>query len=96
MTKRRRMSKYSYTFSFSSLIADLPVVAALRVARIARGGSDGAAEAKLMVSEKVAATRDFLAALLSGRLGKDPRRIAAVAWTEIGRKVHANRTRLEG
>lgn len=79
-----------------SLCFDAAFVIPLRSARIARGGSAGAHEAWLMVSEKVAAAATLQSSLLSGRLGHDPGQVTARVMGHYARKVRANRKRLGG
>jgi len=70
-------------------------VVALRLARLAKGGSSGWAEARRMTTEKIdaLATLQFAAAMtvLSGRQGAS---IAREAIGIYGKRVRANRRRL--
>jgi hypothetical protein len=79
-----------------SLIADVPAVVCLRLAKIARGGPSGKEEAKLMVTEKVAGAIHLQWALLNGNFGSNPRTMADGIVDHLARKVRANRRRLGG
>ena len=69
-------------------------VMALRTARIAAGGSVGAAEAELMVTEKVRAAIELQTRLMTGALGKTPPRATQGTLKHYRRKVAANKRRL--
>ncbi|MBW8785051.1 MAG: hypothetical protein JF593_10520 [Novosphingobium sp.] len=79
-----------------AVAADAGVVIALRSAKLAAGGAEGAAEFWLMVNEKAAAMALLQTTLLTGNLGRNPRVIADRAIAHVGRKVRANRKRLGG
>jgi hypothetical protein len=66
----------------------------LRSHLIAGGGAQGAKEAKLMVSEKVAVHQELVAGLLAGRLGKTPLAVTARMTRRMLKGVRANRQRL--
>lgn len=87
-------SLFRYGVDLFSLCIDASAVMALRSAKIAAGGPSGAKEARLMVSEKLAAVTELQKALLSGKLGKDPRRICDNVLSHVHRKVKANKRRL--
>ena len=70
------------------------VVMGLRTLKIAQGGELGAAEADLMVREKVAAGLALGAIALSGGLGASPASASARTLAHYRRKVRANRRRL--
>lgn len=69
-------------------------VIGLRSLRIAQGGASGRAEAKRMVSEKVAAAADLQVRALTGGLGATPASASARTIAHYRRKVNANRRRL--
>lgn len=69
-------------------------VMTLRMARIAAGGSAGAAETDLMVPEKVRAAIDLQTRLMTGALGFTPLGVVQGSVTHYRRKVAANRKRL--
>jgi len=69
-------------------------VIGLRTFKIAQGGSAGAAEAELMVREKVAAGAALGALALRGGLGASPASASARTLAHYRRKVSANRRRL--
>jgi hypothetical protein len=69
-------------------------VIGLRTARIAAGGEAGAAESRLMVSEKVAAAFDLQAKAAGGALGTTPAGVTARTLSHYRRVVRANRRRL--
>lgn len=69
-------------------------VIGLRTLKLAAGGAAGAAEARLMVEEKVAAGLSLQARALTGALGATPAAAANAAVTHYRRKVRANRRRL--
>lgn len=66
----------------------------LRSQRILGGGPKAAAEARLMIDEKIAAQQDLMGRLLSGKLGSDPLAITANATRYLVKGVRANRRRL--
>ena len=69
-------------------------VIGLRALKLAAGGAAGAAEARLMVEEKVAAGIALQAKAVSGGLGATPAGAAAATLAHYRRKVRANRRRL--
>ena len=73
---------------------DAMMVIALRTARIARGGETGAAEARLMVQEKIDAGMELQAKALQGKLGTSPESILAKTVAHYRPKLRANRRRL--
>lgn len=77
-----------------ALWAEAASVVWLRSQRLAQGGPGAAAEAGLMVSEKIAAQQDLLVRLASGRLGKTPVAMTANATRYMLKGVRANRRRL--
>jgi len=77
-----------------SLGAEASWVIWLRCAHLARGGPSAGREAHRMVEEKWQAQIDLAAALVSGRLGTDPRHIASNTLDHYSTRVHANRKRL--
>ena len=74
--------------------AEAASVMALRTARIAAGGSAGAAEAELMVTEKVRAAIELQTRLMTGALGVTPLGTTQGTVKHYRRKVADNRKRL--
>jgi hypothetical protein len=66
----------------------------LRSAKIAKGDAAAAREAHLMVDEKITALTQWNMALFTGTAGNTPRSSARKALSHYGRKVRANRRRL--
>lgn len=81
-------------FDMWMLGAEAASVIALRTARIAAGGSAGAAEAELMVTEKVRAAIELQTRLMTGTLGTTPLRATQGTLKHYRRKVAANKRRL--
>lgn len=77
------------------LATEASAVIGLRMLRIAAGGPAGDAEARLMVSEKVAAGLELQAKAVRGGLGVSPTDAAARTLNHYRRKVKANRRRLQ-
>src|SRR5437868_482452 len=69
-------------------------VVALRLTKLAQGGSAGLAEAELMVGEKLAAQQELLARLAAGKLGTNPLAVTASVTRYLLKGVRANRRRL--
>lgn len=69
-------------------------VIGLRAVRIAAGGAEAAAEAQLMVTEKIDAAMELQWLAATGALGTDFERAAARSLRHVSRKVRANRRRL--
>jgi hypothetical protein len=69
-------------------------VIGLRTLKIAQGGAGGAAEAELMVREKLAAGAALGVMALSGGLGTTPASASVRTLAHYRRKVSANRRRL--
>jgi len=76
------------------LSAEAGTVMALRTARIANGGSAGAAEAELMMTEKVRAAIELQTRLMTGALGVTPLGATQGTLKHYQRKVAANNKRL--
>lgn len=74
--------------------AEAGTVMALRMAKIAAGGTAGAAEADLMVTEKVRAGIELQTRLMTGALGITPLKATQGTLKHYRRKVAANRKRL--
>lgn len=74
--------------------AEAGTVMALRMARIAAGGSAGTAEVELMVTEKVRAAIELQTRLLTGALGVTPLGATQGTLKHYRRKVAANNRRL--
>lgn len=66
----------------------------LRSQRLAKGGPAAAAEAELMIGEKIAAHQDLVAKLAAGQLGKNPLAVTSNATRYVLKGVRANRKRL--
>ena len=81
-------------FDLWMLGAEAASVMALRTARIAAGGTAGAAEAELMVTEKVRAAIELQTRLMTGALGTTPLGATKASVKHYRRKVAANRRRL--
>lgn len=81
-------------FDMWMLGAEAASVMALRTARIATGGSAGAAEAELMVTEKVRAAIELQTRLMTGALGVTPLGATQGTLKHYRRKVAANNRRL--
>jgi hypothetical protein len=71
------------------------MVIGLRAARIAAGGAAADAEARRMISEKVDAALSWQALAMAGGLGSTGAAVAAATLKHYGRKVRANRRRLQ-
>lgn len=69
-------------------------VIGLRTAKIAAGGPAGAAESRLMVSEKLAAAWALQLKAATGALGPSPASATARTLAHYRRAVRANRRRL--
>jgi hypothetical protein len=69
-------------------------VIALRTLKMAAGGEAGAAEAHLMVTEKLDAAAALQAKAMTGRLGLNGPSAATATLAHYRRKVRANRRRL--
>ena len=74
--------------------AEAATVMTLRMERIAGGGPTGAAEAELMVAEKVCAAMDLQRKLITGALGSTPLSRSQGIVRHYQRKVAANHRRL--
>lgn len=74
--------------------AEASTVITLRMARMAAGGAAGAAEADLMVSEKVRAAIELQTRFMAGTLGFTPLGATQGTLRHYRRKVAANRKRL--
>ena len=69
-------------------------VISLRMAKVLSGGDAQGDEARLMVSEKLAAAFEIQSAMLSGALGRSPSAATKKVLRSYTRKVRANRKRL--
>jgi hypothetical protein len=69
-------------------------VIGLRTLKIAAGGAAGDAEARRMVSEKLAAAAELQTKALAGGLGLTSAAMASRTLSHYRRKVRANRRRL--
>lgn len=81
-------------FDLWMLGAEVAAVMTLRTVRIAAGGSAGAVEAELMVSEKVRAGIELQTRLMTGALDFTPLGAVQGSVTHYRRKVAANWRRL--
>jgi hypothetical protein len=81
-------------FDMWSLGIESSSVIALRLAKISLGGDAGSKEAALMVSEKVQASAEIMAGLMTGQLGTTPLAGTNSVVGNYRRKVAANRRRL--
>lgn len=77
-----------------ALWTEAAAVVWLRSLKLAKGGSEGLAEAQLMVSEKFAAQQELIARLGAGKLGKTPLSVSAGVTRYVLKGVRANRRRL--
>lgn len=98
--KRSRRAANPFTSPFALGLdawlvgAEAAWVIAQRSATLALGGAEAAAEAELMVAEKLAAAQDWGWALATGALGVRPETIARRTVAHYGKRVRANRRRL--
>ncbi len=76
------------------LSAKAGMVMTLRMARIPAGGSAGAAEAEMMVTEKVSAAIELQTRLMTGALGVTSLGATQGTLKHYRRKVSANNRRL--
>ena len=70
-------------------------VIVMRSLIMAAGGPDSAAEARLMVTEKIASSLALGLKAASGGLGHSPASVTAKTVSHFRRKVRANRRRLQ-
>lgn len=77
-----------------NLAIDASTVMTMRAAKLAQGGAAAAAEANLMVAEKVEAAAAAQIALMTGKLGRTPATMQRKLARHYGMKVRANRRRL--
>ncbi len=84
------LQAFEFAFEVQSVVA-------LRLLRIASGGSEAAAETQRMITEKAEAVwRSQLAAGLAIASGRGSDAVAAAAFRPYRRAVKANRRRLSG
>lgn len=88
---KKQPDAYPDLFAFST---DAAAVIAMRCARIAKGGTAGQAEARLMVTEKLEALAHVQWGLLTGAFGFSPDSMARGVMTHYADGVQANRRRL--
>jgi hypothetical protein len=93
---RRKNPWIGLGFNAWALGLEASTVIGLRTLKIAAGGEAGAAEAELMVREKIKAGAELQALALTGGLGFTPPRAARKTLAHYRRKVRANRRRLTG
>jgi hypothetical protein len=89
MTMARRKS-----LAGMSLAWNVPQVMALRLAKIARGGKRGQAEARLMVTEKLAASAQAQGIMALAMMSGSPEKGVDAVMRMYDRKVAANKRRL--
>jgi hypothetical protein len=77
-----------------ALWMDAASVIWLRSLRIAQGGPAAAAEAELMVGEKIVAQQELWGKLAAGQLGENPLTVTMKATRHLRSRVRANRRRL--
>lgn len=82
------------SFDMMHLSAEAGGVVALRMMKMAQGGTAAAAEAELMVSEKIRATVDVTTQIWTSALTGDAHLAPQRAVSHYRRKVRANRRRL--
>lgn len=83
------------TFQAARLIWEAQGVMALRLIKLARGGTAAQSEASSMISEKIAAFSEAQAvAALAVLKGTSGARTATMVLNVYGRKVRANKQRL--
>ena len=76
-------------------VCEVHGVISMRLLRLAQGGPQAAAEANLMVTEKIAAFADAEAALANALLAGEDLVVAAErAYAPVRSRVHANSHRL--
>jgi hypothetical protein len=91
---RRRNPWVGLGMSAWALSLEASTVIGLRTLKIAAGGEAGAAEADLMVREKVDAAAELQMLALAGGLGFTAPGAASKTLAHYRRKVSANRRRL--
>jgi hypothetical protein len=69
-------------------------VIAMRTSKIAMGGDPNGHETRLMVAEKIAATFELQAAMMTGSLGSTPVGATKKVLSHYRQKVRANQRRL--
>ncbi len=80
-------------FDFWMLGAEASIVMTMRMARLASGGTDANAEAKLMVNEKIRAMIELQTKMMAGSLGSTPLSDTRGALKHYRSKVSANNKR---
>lgn len=73
---------------------DAAMVVVLRTAKLAEGGPEACREAKLMVSEKIESSVELASALITGKLGSNPKAVLGRTVSHYRKGVAANRKRL--
>ena len=92
---RRRNPWIGLAWDSWALGLEASSVIGLRTLRISAGGPSGAAEARRMLSEKVEAAVAWQTLALTGGLGATAPAAASKTLKHYGRKVRANRRRLQ-
>jgi len=93
-TRSRRNPWFGIGMDAWRLGVEASTVIGLRTLKLAAGGDAGAAEARLMIAEKIDAAMTLQARALSGGLGTTPASLSARTLAHYRRKVSANRRRL--
>lgn len=91
---RRTSSWFSLSMNAARMGMEAQTVIGLRLMRLAAGGPAAAAEAQLMVTEKVASTLAVQSMLITGVMTGKADGGAGSAVAHYRRKVRANRRRL--
>lgn len=91
---RRRNPWVGFGMGTWALAMEASTVIGLRTLKIAAGGGAGAAEADLMVREKIDAAAELQMLALTGGLGVTVPIVASKTLAHYRRKVRANRRRL--
>lgn len=92
---RRSLGKMARLgFDTVALGFDAAAVIGLRTMKISQGGAAGAAEAELMVSEKIEGAAQLQWQLMTGGLGLSPMAVSKSTVSKLSKTVRANRKRL--
>ncbi len=94
MRKKRLNPWFDVGLNAWMLGLEASAVIGLRTLKIAAGGPAAQAEARLMLSEKLAAGAALQAKAMTGALGASPASATASTVSHYRRKVRANRRRL--
>ena len=91
---RKTPAKIAGELNLLAFASDAAQVVLLRSARIAAGGRAGGSEARLMVTEKLAALAEVQWGVVSGAFGTSPRSVVIGISKYYAGAVRANRKRL--